>query len=132
MKPRKTKTDKAFEQAKKDVLWEWRGYDNEEYERIRSVTEKPISEILQQVFKEIKLDERLKQAEILNVWNCSISSEIREHAHPFGLKNGVLIIEVDSNVWLSELMRFRKQEILARLQAAFGNELIKDLTFRLA
>lgn len=132
MKPGKKKTDKAFEQAKKDVLWEWRGFDNEEYERIRAITEKPISELLPQVFKKIKFDERLKQAEILNVWNCSISPEIREHAHPFGIKNGVLIIEVDSNVWLAELSQFRKQEILAKLQASFGNECIKDITFRLA
>lgn len=132
MKPKKTKIEKAFEQARKDILWEWYGIDNEEYERIRAISEKPVSELLPIVFEKIKFNERLKQAEILSVWDNSISAEIREHARPFGLKNGKLIIEVDSNVWLAELSRFRKQEILNKMQAAFGSEYIKDLVFRLA
>jgi len=37
---------------------------------------------------------------------------------------------VDSNVWLSEIVRYRRQEILQRLQHAFGKELVARISFR--
>jgi hypothetical protein len=37
---------------------------------------------------------------------------------------------VDSSVWLSEIVRYRRKEILRRLQYSFGAEFIKKISFR--
>jgi hypothetical protein len=40
-------------------------------------------------------------------------------------------VVVDSNVWLSEIVQYRREEILDRLQHSFGREMIKRISFRL-
>jgi len=37
---------------------------------------------------------------------------------------------VDSNVWLAEIVRYRRKEILNRLQHSFGKNLIQRISFR--
>jgi len=37
---------------------------------------------------------------------------------------------VDSNVWLSEIVRYRRKEILDRLQHSFGTEMIQRISYR--
>jgi len=44
------------------------------------------------------------------------------HAQPTGLCKGTLFVAVDSSVWLSEIVRYRRKEILARLQHSFGTD----------
>jgi hypothetical protein len=41
-----------------------------------------------------------------------------------------VFVSVDSNVWLAELVRYRRKEILERLQHCFGSELVARLSFR--
>ncbi|MGC8830430.1 MAG: DciA family protein [Verrucomicrobiia bacterium] len=48
---------------------------------------------------------------------------------PVALKNGVLIVYVDNSVWLNEINSFWKQEILLKLQSAFGEKMIKNIYF---
>ena len=52
------------------------------------------------------------------------------HAQPTGLRNGTLFVTVDSNVWLTEIVRYRRHEILELLQHAFGSQLIRKISFR--
>lgn len=43
---------------------------------------------------------------------------------------GTLFVTVDSSVWLDEIVRYRRKEILDRLQHSFGRELIQRISFR--
>jgi hypothetical protein len=38
---------------------------------------------------------------------------------------------VDNSAWLNEIVRYRRREILSRLQTAFGPDLIQKISFRL-
>ena len=77
------------------------------------------------------LERRRAEAEILKVWNHLIDPTITEHAQPCGLAKGTLFVQVDSNVWLSEIVRYRSREILERLKHSFGPDLIQRISFRL-
>jgi predicted nucleic acid-binding Zn ribbon protein len=68
-------------------------------------------------------------AEILNVWKNGVDPLIVAHTQPVALKNGVLIVYVDNSVWLNEINSFWKQEILLKLQSAFGEKMIKNIYF---
>lgn len=88
--------------------------------------------LVSKVLGELRLDRRRSEIEILKVWNHLLDPNIVAHAQPTGLHNGTLFVAVDSSVWLSEIVRYRRKEILERLQQTFGRELIVKISFRAA
>ena len=64
------------------------------------------------------------------MWQHSIDPTIAAHAQPTGVNKGTLFVTVDSSVWLDEIVRYRRKEILDRLQNCFGRELIQRISFR--
>ncbi len=78
----------------------------------------------------LRIDGRRAEAEIIKVWHQLIDPNIVAHAQPTGLRRGTLFVAVDSNVWLSEIVRYRRKEILERLQHSFGREFIARISFR--
>jgi predicted nucleic acid-binding Zn ribbon protein len=79
----------------------------------------------------LRMSDRLAEAEIVKVWNQQLDPNIAAHAQPAGIRKGTVFVNVDSSVWLDELVRYRRREILERLQNSFGRELIKRISFRL-
>jgi glycosyltransferase involved in cell wall biosynthesis len=53
-----------------------------------------------------------------------------EPAQPAGLVRGTLFVNVDSSTWLSEIVRYRRHEILERLQLAVGKAMVQKISFR--
>ena len=52
------------------------------------------------------------------------------NAQPAGPHQGTLFVNEDSSVWLDEIVRYRRKDILTRLQTALGRELVKRSSFR--
>jgi predicted nucleic acid-binding Zn ribbon protein len=76
------------------------------------------------------MDRRRAEVEIVRVWNHLIDPQVTAHAQPTGINKGTLFVTVDSNVWLNEIVRYRRKEILDRLQHSFGREMISKISFR--
>ncbi len=76
------------------------------------------------------MDCRQAETEILKVWNHQLDPNIIAHAQPTGIRKGTLFVTVDSSVWMHEIMRYRRREILERLHNSFGSELIARISFR--
>lgn len=87
-------------------------------------------EVMPKLLQDLRLDGRRAEAEIVKVWNQLIEPVIVAHAQPAGLRNGTLFVVVDSSVWLSEIVRYRRKEILDRLQHSFGPTLVRKISFR--
>jgi predicted nucleic acid-binding Zn ribbon protein len=86
--------------------------------------------VLPKVLSELRIDRRRMEAEVVKVWNGLLDPDIVAHAQPAGLRNGTLFVSVDSSVWLSEIVRYRRKDILDRLHHSFGREFIKKISFR--
>ena len=112
------------------VLAQWRGVDLAPLEVAQAVRARPISDVLPKVAVELHLDTRRAEAEVVKVWNSLLDPNIVAHAQPVGLRKGTLFVNVDSNVWLAEIVRYRRREILDRLQHSFGKNLIQRISFR--
>jgi hypothetical protein len=113
------------------VLAAWRGIDLEPLEVARGRPAKALGEIIPEVLDQrLRLDQRRGDAEILKVWQGLIDPNIVAHARPTGLVRGTLFVSVDSSVWLDEIVRYRRKEILTRLQASFGKSMIARISFR--
>ncbi len=82
------------------------------------------------VLTDLRIDRRRGEAEVVKVWNDLLDPNIVAHAQPTGLNKGTLFVTVDSNVWLSEIVRYRRKEILTRLHHSFGRDFITKISFR--
>jgi predicted nucleic acid-binding Zn ribbon protein len=112
------------------VFAQWRGIDLAPLERAQALRATPASAIMPRVLTELRIDFRRAEAEVVKVWNDLLDPTIVAHAQPTGLNKGTLFVTVDSNVWLSEIVRYRRKEILDRLQHSFGRDFIARISFR--
>jgi predicted nucleic acid-binding Zn ribbon protein len=116
--------------ARQKVLAQWRGVDLEPEETARAVRARGADRIVSKVLTDLKMDSRLAEIEVVKVWNSLLDPEIVAHAQPANLHKGTLFVTVDSSAWLSEIVRYRRKEILDRLQLSFGKNLIQKISFR--
>lgn len=115
---------------RESILAEWRGVDLRHDEKAMQRREKPLGDLVPNVLKTIRIDARRAEAEIVRVWNSLVDPEVAAHAQPAGIHKGTLFVDVDSSVWLSEIVRYRRKEILDRLQSSFGREMVIRISFR--
>lgn len=116
--------------ARARILSQWRGVDLSPLEKAQGMRARKAGDILPKVLTDMRMDRRRAEAEVLKVWNNLIDPGIVKHAQPTGLNKGTLFVTVDSSVWLNEIVRYRRKEILDRLQHSFGSELITRISFR--
>jgi hypothetical protein len=116
--------------SRQRVLAQWRGMDLAPLEIAQTVRARSTGSVLPNVLSGLRMDQRRGEIEILRVWNQLIDPNIVAHAQPAGIRKGTLFVNVDSSVWLSEIVRYRRKEILERLQHSFGRELVQKISFR--
>ena len=116
--------------ARQRVLAQWRGVDLSPLEAAHAERARRVGDVLPNVAAELRLDTRRTEAEVVKVWNSLLDPNIVAHAQPVGLRKGTLFVDVDSNVWLAEIVRYRRKEILDRLQHSFGKNLVQRISFR--
>lgn len=123
--------ERAWRAARRDALAAWRGVDLEAAERPPRTGGRPMAELVQRVRDRLRLDARRADVEILRAWESLLDPNVVRHARPVGLnRHGTLFVSVDSSAWLDEIVRYRRREILQRLQDAFGRQRIAKISFR--
>lgn len=116
--------------ARDTVLAEWRGIDLEPIEKALTIKARRLAQVLPAVEKRLNLGRRQIEAEVAKVWESLVDPNVAAHAKPTNLARATLFVSVDSSVWLEEIVRYRRPEILKRLQHAFGPTMIARLSFR--
>lgn len=116
--------------ARERVLAQWRGLHLGALEKAVSDRAQPAGDVMPRVLQSLRIDRRQSETEILKVWNHLIDPTVAAHAQPTGIHKGTLFVTVDSDVWRVEILRYRRREILERLQHAFGRDLIQKISFR--
>ena len=112
------------------VFAQWRGIDLAPLEKAKTTRAQAVGTLLPGVLSGMRMDTRRAEAEIVKVWNNLLDPTIIAHAQPTGIRKGTLFVTVDSSVWLSEIVRYRRKEILTRLQHSFGRDFIARISFR--
>jgi len=116
--------------SRQRVLAQWRGIDVAPLEKAQTLRAQAVGALLPKVMGDLRLDRRFSEAEMMKVWNDLLDPNIVAHAQPTGLLKGTLFVTVDSSVWLSDIVRYRRKEILERLQHSFGRKVIARISFR--
>jgi hypothetical protein len=113
------------------VLAAWRGTDLSAAEIARANRIQSAASVMPGILKDLRIDSRRAEVEIVKVWNSLIDPNIVAHAQPVGLRKGTLFVTVDNSVWLAEIVRYRRKEILDRLQHSFGRDVIVRISYRI-
>ncbi len=113
------------------ALAQWRGWNWSGDEIAQRASGKKAADVLPRVLAGLRMERRQAEAEILQVWSHQMDPNLVAHARPAGIRKGTLFVDVDSSVWLDEIVRYRRREILERLQNSFGREMIRKISFRL-
>ncbi len=117
--------------ARAKILAQWRGVDYAPLEAARITPARRPADVLPGLMKELRLDARQAEAEVVKVWNALIDPVVTAHAQPANLHKGTLFVNVDSSVWLNEIVRYRRKEIIERLQHSFGKSVVQKISFRI-
>ena len=116
--------------ARQRALANLRGIDVVPLEKSRERPARPLGDLMPALVKKLRMEQRQGEAEIVRAWNHLLDPTLVAHAHPTGLHQGTLFVTVDSSPWLDEIVRYRRKDMLNRLQLSFGKELIQRISFR--
>ncbi|MCX5895703.1 MAG: DUF721 domain-containing protein [Proteobacteria bacterium] len=86
--------------------------------------------VLNTVFKKIDGAPNLEKCRIWDFWKEAVGPHIAQKARPEGIRNGILLVSVESSVWMQEL-GFLKEKILEKIHQKMGTSEIRDMRFKL-
>ena len=121
---------RAAATARSRTIDQWRGRGFTSAETAWISPAKSIETILPGVLGYLRLEQRLDESKIQTIWSQILDPTLVAHAQPAGFAKGTLFVNVDSSVWLNEIVRYRRQEILERLQTALGKTVVQKISFR--
>jgi predicted nucleic acid-binding Zn ribbon protein len=109
------------------VLSEWRGYREKAPAADRT---QGVSDALEKVMRQLGLQERLTESQILGAWKEIVGEWFALHTHPDRLRDGVLIVRVVQSSVQFELERNWKPKIIQKLKARLPGTRIREIKFR--
>jgi predicted nucleic acid-binding Zn ribbon protein len=86
---------------------------------------------LERSLRDLGLQKRLKTEQLTVLWPQTVGPAVAKIAYPSQFRGGTLFIEVADSVWMQEL-KFQEGELIARLNDAMGEPLVRRLFFQLA
>ena len=94
----------------------------------RSKTQQ-ISKVIQTFLKESGLESRLKEVQLINSWEEIVGTMISKRTKKIEIKNGKMIIYLQSSVVKNELMMLR-ESLRNSLNEKAGEEIIKEIVLK--
>ena len=67
---------------------------------------------------------------IFDLWEDAVGESISMNAKPAAFKGDLLLVHVSSSTWMHHLY-YQKQELIGKINAALGNELVRELKFKI-
>ncbi|MCX8023227.1 MAG: DUF721 domain-containing protein [Syntrophorhabdaceae bacterium] len=89
-----------------------------------------IKKALETVLKEYNLKEDLNIYRVFYHWSEIVGEKIGDHTKPNRIKNGILYIEVDDPLWLTQL-KYMKEEMVEKFEKMVEKGSLKDIKFYL-
>ena len=85
-----------------------------------------VAKILDSIKESTNLGKQLRQAKIWESWNDLAGVHLSGHGQPKAIRDKRLTIEAESPVWMHRYA-LRKWDILKRINAMAGEELVSDI-----
>ena len=83
------------------------------------------------LMKKIGLDEENWIQTLSQDWVNIVGKSVGMHTRPGRISGSQLYVFVDSSVWLNELKRYGKNQMLNNIQSRFGEKRIRNISLQL-
>jgi predicted nucleic acid-binding Zn ribbon protein len=100
---------------------------DETYEPSPENTNLGIADTIKKILQRLEEKQSSVWLQLNNEWESLVGKIVASHARPGKIKDKMLIIYVDSSVWLNELLRTEQKHILSLLQKKFGSDEVKSI-----
>ena len=87
--------------------------------------------VLWDVLRRLGLADRVREGKAVLVWPGAVGPAGASRSRAVGCKGGRLLVEVENSSWMQELACM-KSEIRGALNRELGEDLVKDVVFRLS
>jgi predicted nucleic acid-binding Zn ribbon protein len=94
-------------------------------------TLEPVGSLIAQVMRRLGLDRRLEEYRAVELWPEVVGPAIATQASAVEIRDGVLFVDVASNVWMQELGLLRNG-IVERLNARLGGPRVQRIVLSIA
>ena len=88
-----------------------------------------IKEVIDTIFTTSALPINFDDMRIWKLWDGVVGKKIAEHARPFSIKKGILLVMVTDSIWLQEL-EFKTEGIKEKLNSKLQRKAVKKIRFR--
>ena len=89
-----------------------------------------VKEILEDVLKKRNIYVKIKEYEVLNIWDKVVGEYISKNTKPETIKNKILYVNVKNSLWMQELV-FLKNGFINSINKYMGIEVVKDINFKI-
>ncbi len=88
-----------------------------------------IGEVINELFKELHLDRKLKEVSVINSWGEVLGNNISRSTTKLFFKDRVLFVSLSSSVVRNELLML-KTKIIKALNEKVGDNVVEDIVLR--
>lgn len=88
-----------------------------------------VGAVIGKLFQQRGMEDKMRRYRAWQLWDKVVGPQIAARARPSRMRDNTLEVWVDHAVWMQQL-QLMKPKILARLNAALGEELIQDIYLR--
>lgn len=91
----------------------------------------PLDQVMPEVVKDLGIEADLWQNELVEAWPELVGEQLATKTRPDRVLNGTLVVFVTHSVWLNELSRYGKKQMLDRVQDRFGRQRVRSIRLQL-
>ena len=85
-----------------------------------------IADIIESLKASSPLGRNLEEAQIWGRWPDLAGMDFMPHGRPLGIREGTLIIEVDSAVWMHKFA-YTKRDLTRKINSLIGRDFVTDI-----
>jgi predicted nucleic acid-binding Zn ribbon protein len=90
---------------------------------------RPVGAAIQDLAKHLGLQKNLEEYQVVTSWQEVVGEQIAKVTQAQRMENGVLLVSVSTAPWRAELS-MKRMEILRKINATFGKNVVKEIRFR--
>ncbi len=90
-----------------------------------------ISNILGDTLKSYRPKSDMDMTRIWDIWGEAVGNEVAKNAKPAAFKEGILIVNVSSSVWMQHL-KFLEKDMISNINQILNKKLVKKVRFKIA
>lgn len=107
---------------------DWTIPDRTQMRKVPTVPE-DLASVIQRLVGDQRWDERLRGTSLFDVWEDVVGADLARHATPVRLAGGILVLEVSSSAWATQVS-YLADELVQRANAALGQDLVTRVDVR--